>query len=295
MNRWSTSLAAVSVAAAWTLCVVAPPATSSDVPADTARAVRAVTPEPSATTGGEFLGEYAPIRRPDGGAAARGQEIMRGGRYLERFTALSNALLNVPQDISVLAVQCGADNAFYRNRQILLCYEYAAERERAFTEANAETDATAPGATHDPVLDDVAGAVLGTYFHELGHAVIDVHDLPSTGNEEDAADELAVLLLLAVDPSGDTTRSTLWAQKLAAREEAGTTPDHSDEHALSGQRYYNQLCLLYGSDQVEYAWIVSDEWLPKQRAYRCDREYRQAVSSWETHLSTHWKKQPPEE
>ncbi|MFF4323480.1 DUF4344 domain-containing metallopeptidase [Streptomyces sp. NPDC001568] len=298
MNRWSSSLAAVTVAAAWTLCVAAPPAGSSDVPegaARAARAVRAVSPEPSAAAEGAFLGAYAPIEQPDEGAAARGREIMRGGRYLEEYTELSNALLAIPQDITVRAAQCGHANASYQQRRIVLCYEYAAERERIFTEANAEKDATAPGSTHDPVLADVEGAMLGTYFHELGHAVIDVYDLPTTGNEEDAADELAVLLLLAVDPSGDTTRSTLWAKKLAAREEAGATPDYSDEHALSGQRYYNQLCMLYGSDQVKYAWIVSEEWLPERRAGRCDGEYQQALHSWGQHLAGHWKKQPPQE
>lgn len=32
---------------------------------------------------------------------------MRGGRYLEKYTALSNALLALPQDITVRAAQCG--------------------------------------------------------------------------------------------------------------------------------------------------------------------------------------------
>ncbi|MET9609723.1 DUF4344 domain-containing metallopeptidase [Streptomyces sp. NPDC006512] len=285
MNRWSTSLAAVAAAAAWSLCAVAPPAAAS---------VRAVTPEPSASAEGAFRGEYAPITRRDGGAAARGREIMEGGEYLEKYVALSNARLTLPTDIVVRAVQCGQANAFYQHPYINLCYEYAAQRERMFTEANAEVDAADPGATHDPVLADVAGAMLGTYFHELGHAVIHVYDLPFTGNEEDAADELAVLLLLAVDPSGDTTRSTLWAKKLEARREAAGTPDYSDEHALSAQRYYNQLCMLYGSDQVKYAWVVSDEWLPKHRAYRCEEEFEQANSSWGKHLAAHWKGRPPE-
>ena len=34
------------------------------------------------------------------------------------------------------------------------------------------------------------GVTVSTFFHELGHALIDAWDLPITGREEDAADQL---------------------------------------------------------------------------------------------------------
>ncbi len=37
--------------------------------------------------------------------------------------------------------------------------------------------------------------VLAIFYHELGHAVMDVMDVPIFGEEEDAADVMSVLLI----------------------------------------------------------------------------------------------------
>ena len=36
----------------------------------------------------------------------------------------------------------------------------------------------------------------------------------------------------------------------------------ADEHLLKEQRFYNSLCMLYGSDPVKHANIVNDGYLP---------------------------------
>ncbi|MGB1209146.1 MAG: DUF4344 domain-containing metallopeptidase, partial [Paracoccaceae bacterium] len=40
--------------------------------------------------------------------------------------------------------------------------------------------------------------VLGIFYHELGHAMIDILDLPIFGQEEDAADVASVMLIDAL-------------------------------------------------------------------------------------------------
>ena len=47
------------------------------------------------------------------------------------------------------------------------------------------------------------GAMVVFFFHELGHCLIDVWDLPTTGREEDAVDQLAMFVLLDGTPEGE--------------------------------------------------------------------------------------------
>jgi hypothetical protein len=58
----------------------------------------------------------------------------------------------------------------------------------------------------------------------------------------------------------------------------------ADEHSLNSQRFYNILCLIYGSDPERYEAFVEAELLPAGRAARCPSEYTQKDESWSTVL-----------
>lgn len=49
--------------------------------------------------------------------------------------------------------------------------------------------------TSEDTLAFVEGNLLGIFYHELGHALIDILDLPIFGQEEDAADVLSIFLI----------------------------------------------------------------------------------------------------
>ena len=59
----------------------------------------------------------------------------------------------------------------------------------------------------------VVGNVLSTFYHELGHAMIDVMHLPVLGQEEDAADILSVILT-----------NDLWEEDMARQTALATAP-----------------------------------------------------------------------
>lgn len=44
----------------------------------------------------------------------------------------------------------------------------------------------------------IAANILAVFYHELGHAVIDVEDLPIYGQEEDAADVFSIFMIDAL-------------------------------------------------------------------------------------------------
>ena len=63
------------------------------------------------------------------------------------------------------------------------------------------------------------------------------------------------------------------------KHEASTrSPDESDfadVHGLDVQRFYNVLCMAYGSDPEAFGGIVEKGYLPKDRAEGCGEEYAQ--------------------
>jgi hypothetical protein len=62
-----------------------------------------------------------------------------------------------------------------------------------------------------------------------------------------------------------------------------------DEHSLSGQRFYNVACLIFGSNPRKYNAMVRNGYLPKRRAMRCATEYKNAKTAWETLLKPHMR------
>jgi len=150
-----------------------------------------------------------------------------------------------------------------------------------------------PDSKSEEELDDaVFGAVAFVFYHELGHALIHILDLPVTGKEEDAVDQLSTLIL--ADGSDAGAKSVLDGARWFMLEEAqnDTTIDKlpfSDEHSLNQQRFYNILCWVYGQDEKKYAFLVKDGILPKDRAARCEGEFAQLSRSWSKLLGPYLK------
>jgi len=195
-------------------------------------------------------------------------------------------MLQIPSEVGVYFDTCDESNAFYysEDQEILMCYELIEEYlDLALDGEDLE------GEDYD---NAVINASLFTFFHELGHALVDVLELPITGREEDVVDEFATLLLLWWEDE-----EAVWAgaeqfeaDALAEREET-TSGDYAywDEHGLSAQRYYNVICLIYGSDPQYWQDLVKSRELPQDRADQCAGEFDQKTYAWETILDPYWE------
>ena len=127
----------------------------------------------------------------------------------------------------------------------------------------------------------VTGTVVFALMHELGHALVDVLELPITGREEDAVDQLATILLLQQGPAGDSLAfgAVGWFAS-SVHQGALDSLSFADDHGLEQQRVYNILCWIYGRDPERYPEIITHDWLPEHRAIRCVDEYRRIADSW---------------
>ena len=133
----------------------------------------------------------------------------------------------------------------------------------------------------DRQFDFVQANMIGIFYHELAHAVIDTEDVPIFGQEEDAADVLSVLLI-------DETFVDADAQAIAFDAAFGYLNDPAgqqdvvywDTHGPDEQRFYNHVCLFYGAAPDTRSDLADALGLPQERADSCPEEFEQAAGSW---------------
>ncbi|MGW8359965.1 DUF4344 domain-containing metallopeptidase [Streptomyces wedmorensis] len=251
-----------------------------------------VTAAPAAPGPGVLVAGYAPAETADD---LTEQTFLEQNEVLEGAAAHANALIGLPQDVPVMALSCGEINAFWdpESQGIGYCYELVGYYRGVFDQLNTTgTDAQRNRATED----DLIGISNSVVFHELAHALIDIYDLPATGREEDAADQLATLLL-----AGDTVHQEYavsaieaWGALAGAAEQGDIDEQLPDEHSLDAQRYYNAICWLYGSDPSSFQGAVQTEAnpdgpLPASRAERCPEEFQKIDEAWSTLLQPYLK------
>ena len=127
----------------------------------------------------------------------------------------------------------------------------------------------------------MAGTLVFALMHELGHALIDVLELPIVGREEDAVDQLATILLLNQGAAGDSLAFGAVGWFLTrSRSETLDELAFADDHGLDRQRVYNIICWIYGRDPERYPEVTREDWLPVHRAERCREEYLRLTRNW---------------
>jgi hypothetical protein len=137
-----------------------------------------------------------------------------------------------------------------------------------------------------------AGAMFFAFMHELGHAVINLYNVPVFGREEDAADQIATMMMVALiktkpDVERGFTAGAHWF--FGNRQFVLFKSAFSDEHAVNPQRQYNIACWVYGSDPQRYLPFAQYAKLPAARAQRCPSEWQQMINATRQMLSEHIK------
>ena len=220
---------------------------------------------------GDFKVGFSPITKAKGPKKDMPKD--EKAVFQEIATAL-NELIAMPHDVYLNMDKCGTPNAFYDPNvsEITFCYELLDQYEAEFKTIEKNQ------AKVDAMVEDT---LIQTLFHELGHCLIDVWELPTTGREEDAVDQLATILML--DGSEEGQNSTINAAlefEIASRDQDKGDMLFWDEHSFSKTRFYDMICLVYGSNPAQNEGMIGPDGLPEQRAIRCEEEYKRAERSW---------------
>jgi hypothetical protein len=235
------------IAAVIALALTVPAAAQTNLRTDQ---VRAVYQEPKEA-------KHQPIRA-----------MMQERRILELLRPLLSAI-RFPRPLTLEVKGCdGVVDAYYDEDTATLCYEYVELIQR-----HAPKVATPGGVARD---DAIVGAILDTILHEVGHAVIEMLEIPVMGREEDAADFFSAYIQLqfAAEDAHRLIQGVGFMMASEAREALEQRPRSqmfAGVHGLPAQRYYNLLCMAYGANPGTFADVARA--LPEERASGCGEEY----------------------
>ena len=229
---------------------------------------------------GKFVPVYSEVSNP---VFREWQQELKAGRVLESLAEYLNGTLILPVDVTITVAECKTSNAFYspKDQAIIICYELIGE----FYEGGLEL-----GWPEEDANEAAKNATAFFFYHELGHALIHVLDLPTTGREEDAVDQLSTYLLAYESEDGEVPTLDAALAFLAWSEEAkksGAQPPFWDDHSLNQQRFFNLVCWVYGQDPRRFQNLVKQGHLPEARAKRCPGEWQQIDKSWTRLLEPH--------
>jgi hypothetical protein len=210
-------------------------------------------------------------------------ELVKTARVLERIRSMLIPL-KLPRRLLLKTESCNGDNnAWYDDGVVVVCYEFLDEFWK-----NLPDKTTARGVTP---MDAMVAPIVDTFLHEVGHAVFDLWKVPVLGREEDAADFFSAYLMLKFNKpeARRLIMGTAYQYREIVRHPKLSLPiaKFADTHSLPAQRFYNVLCIAYGSDQTEFSDLVEKGYLPKDRASDCKDEYDQIAYAYETLLKPH--------
>ena len=205
-------------------------------------------------------------------------EDMQGDAMLQDVADAINTLFVIPDDVGLRFSECEESNAYFsaEDMEITLCAELLSDMDETLTASYPDEDDRRKA---------VSEAFTATVLHEVGHALVSVLEIPITGREEDAVDQLSAWVLIEAD-MGDAVLSAAETYYTAEAEEADQET-LADEHSLNQQRYFNMVCWVYGSNPDDNADLLEDWELPEAPAEQCPDEYKLINRSWSALLADH--------
>jgi hypothetical protein len=210
-------------------------------------------------------------------------DMVKGARILEKIQGMLEPL-RLPRRLLLKTESCkGEANAWYDNGVVTVCYEFFDEIWK-----NVPDKTTKRGVTP---MDALVGPIVDAFLHEVGHAVFDLWKVPVLGREEDAADFFSAYLMLKFNKQ-EARRLIMGAayqyrEHMRKPEVSLPVARFADEHSLPAQRFYNVLCIAYGSNDALFGDFVEKGYLPKDRASDCKDEYKQVAYAFDKLLSPH--------
>jgi hypothetical protein len=208
---------------------------------------------------------------------------MRQQQVLERLQRFL-APLRLARPLAVKMARCG-DNILYRpykpGGDVTICYEFVKQVEDL---APGTGQQGLVGVVVVPRSATVIGPIVEEVLHDVALAVFDNLQIPVWGRTEDAADNVAALIMLqfGTDVAQTTILGTAYFLYVAGTNAKYNVDYVADVRPPVRQRYYNILCMAYGADPVRFSMLQAFNRselqmdLPKDRANDCALRYESA-------------------
>jgi Putative metallopeptidase len=209
-------------------------------------------------------------------------DLLQKTDVLQNFINQTNERIEFPGEVVIKFAECDEINAFYQadNSTITMCYEFL---DHAMSIQDEDV----------PKEERLLNAAAFTLFHEMGHAMVDKLNLPITGKEENAVDELAMVILVSDSTDVAYVAAIEGAMQFyedALDEDLEKYP-YYDVHAPSLERYYDMLTIIVGAEPTTAEEFVGEGkyQLHPDRAESAEDEYYKKLDSWKSLLGDAWK------
>jgi hypothetical protein len=224
--------------------------------------------------------------KPKNPAHDRLHDLLIKARVLEQVQEILGPF-RLPKPLTIRLEGCDGESDaryLYSESTIKVCYEYLDDIWK-----DVPTETTAGGVTP---IDAIVGPLADVFFHEFGHALFDLHQIPVLGREEDAADMMSAMLMLFLAKDKDEARRLIMGAAYWYTDDLETAvtlkpTEFSDVHGTPHQRFFNILCIAYGANQEMFGDLVEKGYLPEERAEDCKSEFQQAAHAFNLLIRPH--------
>jgi len=172
---------------------------------------------------------------------------VRDSAIFETLVEHLNFFIELPSELKLRLAMLGEENAYYdpEKKEIIISYELL----KYFSDlVDLQKDMNA-----DEKAELFVDLVFFVTLHELGHALIDIFDLPVTGKEEDVADQIASWIILKTFGDDDhravlslVNASEWFVAEFDASALKVEDLEFAGSHSLDPQRFYNVIAWAYG-------------------------------------------------
>lgn len=187
-----------------------------------------------------------------------------------------NQLFLMPYPVKIV-FGSGIPGPQYYQGVINMPYEFLAQNYAVLVESD-----------YSDITEELAIAIVdGTEFvlyHEIGHAVVDILDIPILGKEEDAVDGFAAMLasIWELDDitlaAADVFEGSVYLMEAGGMNNAEAS--FWGRHSLDKQRMYNLFCLVHGSKPKEFSDLLIEVGMPAEQSDECQYKYNRNLRSW---------------
>lgn len=248
--------------------------------AEPEHAIKVTFDEPADTADNGYVGQLAAQEGVSPEALAK--EILKLGE-VEGIADGFAKNFALPEDLTI-RVASGDGSPFYdpATKTVTIFYSFANLTANIIQASNPKMTDEELGTQWAAVNDFVL-------IHELGHAFVDLFEIPIIGREEDAVDGLATYFFTDEVPGGQEYAFDA-ANFFSLLQDFQGDPDvtqFSDEHSLSVQRAFDIACKVAGSSEEAMQVFTSGDLagvLPEARLARCPAEAEQNSRAWSTLL-----------
>lgn len=205
-----------------------------------------------------FAGEVPPnpnvvvaYQKPRSKAFEPIYERLKERKVLERLSRFLYPV-NFPAKFKISTAECGGIlKPFNRRDGVVLCYEVVQsirDAARMATKSNPELYQTV-----------VIGGMTQAMLYRTAIGMMDVLNIPVWGRYTDAADTMAAIVMLKFGPTQVAAINMLGTSVyLRASSKVWEGSDFAEIRSPTVQRYYNYVCLAFGSDANAFAHFKND-------------------------------------